>query len=137
MGSFLPFGACPYCTHIKIFAKKKTCGRRKKTKKSIAQIGTNVRACVFNAGLLVKSQFSSGHGRSCDQPTRSRFSVVFFGPRANAELVPKFHVALHASHAVLSMVRLKILRYTTVPLGWPTLFMGDMDEGTLHEKERK
>jgi hypothetical protein len=25
--------------------------------------------------------------------------VVFLGPRANAELVPKFHVALHASHA--------------------------------------
>jgi hypothetical protein len=30
--------------------------------------------------------------------------VVFLGPRANAELVPKFHVALHASHAALSMV---------------------------------
>jgi hypothetical protein len=25
----------------------------------------------------------------------------FLGPRANAELVPKFHVALHASHAAL------------------------------------
>jgi hypothetical protein len=33
-------------------------------------------------------------GRSCDRPTRSRFSVVFLGPRANAEFVPKFHVAL-------------------------------------------
>jgi hypothetical protein len=30
--------------------------------------------------------------------------MVFFGPRANAELVPKFHVALHASHAALPMV---------------------------------
>jgi hypothetical protein len=27
--------------------------------------------------------------------------VVFLGPRANVELVPKFHVALHASHAAL------------------------------------
>jgi hypothetical protein len=30
--------------------------------------------------------------------------VVFLGPRANAELVPKFHVALYASHAALPMV---------------------------------
>jgi hypothetical protein len=35
---------------------------------------------------------------------RSRFSVVFLGPRANAELVHKFHVALYASHAALPMV---------------------------------
>jgi hypothetical protein len=28
----------------------------------------------------------------------------FFGPRANSELVPKFHVALYASHAALPMV---------------------------------
>jgi hypothetical protein len=27
--------------------------------------------------------------------------VNFFGPRANAELVPKFHVSLNASHATL------------------------------------
>jgi hypothetical protein len=33
---------------------------------------------------------------------------VFHGPRANAELVPKFHVALHASHAALPMVVLEI-----------------------------
>jgi hypothetical protein len=33
-----------------------------------------------------------------------RFSVVFLGPRANVEFVPKFHVALHASHAALPMV---------------------------------
>jgi hypothetical protein len=30
--------------------------------------------------------------------------VVFLGTRANAELVPKFQVALHASHAALPMV---------------------------------
>jgi hypothetical protein len=45
---------------------------------------------------------------SCHRPTRSRFSVVFLDPRANAELVLKFHVALHASHAALPMVTLKI-----------------------------
>jgi hypothetical protein len=47
---------------------------------------------------------------------RSRFSVVFLCPRANAELVPKFHVALHASHAALSMVTLKMSPYTNVSL---------------------
>jgi hypothetical protein len=29
----------------------------------------------------------------------------FLGPRANVELVPKFRVALHASHAALPMVK--------------------------------
>jgi hypothetical protein len=83
----------------KCFQRKE---KGKKTTKKTAQIGTSVRACVFNAGLLARSQFASG--RSCDRPTRSRFSVVFLGPRANAELVPKFHVALHASHPALPMV---------------------------------
>jgi hypothetical protein len=67
----------------------------------------------LNAGLLARSQFASG--RSCDRPTRSRFSVVFLGPRANVELVPKFHVALHASHAALPMVTLKF-RPNVAPL---------------------
>jgi hypothetical protein len=39
--------------------------------------------------------------------------VVFLGPRANAELVPKFHIALHASHAALP---LKISPYANVTL---------------------
>jgi hypothetical protein len=30
--------------------------------------------------------------------------MAFLRPRANAEMVPKFHVALHASHAVASML---------------------------------
>jgi hypothetical protein len=42
--------------------------------------------------------------------------MVFLGPKANAELVPKFHVALHASHAALPMVTLKISPYTNVTL---------------------
>jgi hypothetical protein len=64
--------------------------------------------------LLARSQFASR--RSWDRPTRSRFSVVFFGARANAELVPKFQVALYASHAALPMVTLKILPYTNITL---------------------
>jgi hypothetical protein len=64
--------------------------------------------------------------------------VVFLGPRANAELVPKFHVTLHAKHAALRMVTLKIKSYTnvTLTLAWITLFMRDMGEGILHEKEK-
>jgi hypothetical protein len=81
----------------KLFQRKE---KRKKKKKG--QIGTSFRAHVFNAGLLARSQFASG--RPCDRPTRARFSVVLLGPRANAELVPNFHVVLHASHATLPMV---------------------------------
>jgi hypothetical protein len=55
----------------------------------------------LNAGLLARSHFASGG--SCDRPTRSRFCVVFLDPRANAELIPKFHIALFASHAALPM----------------------------------
>jgi hypothetical protein len=78
------------------------CFEIKKKRKKTAQIGTNVRARVFNAGLLARSQFA--FGRSCDRPARARFSMVFLGRRANAELVPKFHVPLHASHAAFPMV---------------------------------
>jgi hypothetical protein len=81
-----------------MFSKK----RKEEKKKKKSQIGTSVRARVFTAGLLARRQLASG--RSCDRPTRSRVSVVFFGRRANAELVPKFHVALHASHAAFPMV---------------------------------
>jgi hypothetical protein len=91
-------------TILKCFSKKKEETKRKE--KRTSPIGTNVKARVFNVGLLAKSQFASG--RSCDQPTRSRFSVVFVGPRANAELIHRFHVALHASHAAHPMITLKI-----------------------------
>jgi hypothetical protein len=70
-------------------------------KKATTQIGTNVRARGFNAELLAKSQFASG--RSCDLQTRSRLLVASLGSRTNADLVPKFHVALYASHAALPM----------------------------------
>jgi hypothetical protein len=46
--------------------------------------------------------------RSCDQPTRTRFSVVLLGPRANDELAPQFNVALHSSHTGFKMLTFKI-----------------------------
>jgi hypothetical protein len=111
--------------------------RRGKNKRKTQQhrLETNVRVRGFNAGLLARSQFASR--RTCDQPTRSRFSVVFLGLRANAELVPKFHVALHACHAALPMITLKISPCTnvTLTLDWITLFMGDMGEGALHRED--
>jgi hypothetical protein len=80
-----------------MFSKKKKNKKRKKARK-----GTNVRVLVFNVGLLDRSRFAPE--KSFDRPTRSRFSVVSLGPRANTELVPKFHVPLRASHAALPMV---------------------------------
>jgi hypothetical protein len=115
--------------------KKQLVGGGGKGKKSNGTVGTNVRSRIFNAGLLARNQFASR--RSCDWPTRLRFSMVFLGPRANAELVSKFHVAMHALHAALPMVTLKLSLLTNVTLGWTTLFMGDMGDGTLHEEQRK
>jgi hypothetical protein len=89
-----------------MFSKKIKKIKGKKKRKEKAQVGTSVRADIFNVGLLARSQFASE--RSCDRPSRSRFSVVFLVPRANTELVLKFHVALHASHAALPMVTPKI-----------------------------
>jgi hypothetical protein len=124
--------------HITIIAKKYLLKKEKQTKQkknTTAQMGTSVRAHAFGAELLAAS------GRSCNQPTRSRVSVVSLGPRANAELVPKFHVPLHASHAALPIVTLKMLPYTNITLtfdfDWITLFMGHMGEGALHREERK
>jgi hypothetical protein len=62
-------------------------------------------ACL-NARLLAGSRYVSG--RSCDRQTGSRFAVVFLGSRANAELVPKFHVELRAFHAVLRILTSKL-----------------------------
>jgi hypothetical protein len=49
----------------KIKRKKRTGG--KKREKATAQMGANVRARVFNAGHLARSQFASG--RCCDRAT--------------------------------------------------------------------
>jgi hypothetical protein len=86
----------------------------------------DVRACACmrtGHGLLAKSQLHSELGT---RPTRSRFSVVFLGPRANSELVPKFQVALPASHAALPMVALEISHCTNV-----TLQVGGVSDETV------
>jgi hypothetical protein len=59
----------------------------------------------------------------------------FLVPEQMLSLVSKFHVALHASHAV---VTLQISPYANATLtsGWITMFMGDMGEGALHQEER-
>jgi hypothetical protein len=53
------------------------------------------------------------------------------------QLVHKFHVALHTSHAALPMATLNISPCTnvTLTLGCITLFMGDMGEGDLHRED--
>jgi hypothetical protein len=58
---------------------------------------------------------------------------VFLGPRANAELVPKFHVALHASHAALPMVALEISHCTnmTSKYGDLALQVGGVSDETV------
>jgi hypothetical protein len=44
------------------------------------------------------------------------FSVVFFGPGANYELVSKFHVALHDSHAALPILTAKFRPKVASPI---------------------
>jgi hypothetical protein len=69
---------------------------------------------VFSAGLLAK--VSSHPVGSATGKLDQGFFVVFLDPRANAELVPKFHVALHASHVVLFMVTSKFHPNTDLPM---------------------
>jgi hypothetical protein len=68
-------GAYPNCTHIKIIVRNNFWEnkKRKRKEKKAAQIGTNLRARIYNAGLLARSQFASGS--SCDRPTQSRLTV--------------------------------------------------------------
>jgi hypothetical protein len=81
--------------------------------KVTTQPGTDARVRMFSAGLLTRSQFCI---RKVLRPANSiKVFRVFLGPRANAELVPKFHVALHASHAALPMVISKIFRPNAAP----------------------
>jgi hypothetical protein len=48
-------------SHKNICGKSNFCKNKEKIgKRKTAQIGTNVRARVFNAGLLARSQFASG-----------------------------------------------------------------------------
>jgi hypothetical protein len=84
---------------------------RRYKKKATTQIGTRVRARVFESRT---AGYKSVRIRnSCDRTSPWKFSVVFLGPSANVTLVPKFHVALHTSHVALliltSKLRLKIV----------------------------
>jgi hypothetical protein len=102
-------------THINNCKNKITCCGKKRKKKQkrkiqLQRVGTNISVRGINAGLLARTQFA--FRRSCDRPTQSKFSVVFLRPRANAQLVPKFHVALHASYAALPMVALELSHCT-------------------------
>jgi hypothetical protein len=72
------------------------------------RLGTNVRFRGFTVGLLARSQFGLANS--------IKVFRGFLGPRANAELVPKFHVTLHISHADFPMGTLKISSCTNVTL---------------------
>jgi hypothetical protein len=130
--------------HIKIkvkinFLKKKKGEKKEKTKKNntTAQIGTNVRVRGFNAGLLDRSQLHS----ECRETGQFDEGFPWFSlvPEQMLSWYRNIHVALHASHAALLMVTLKISLCTnvtlTLTLGWITLFMGDMGEGALHRED--
>jgi hypothetical protein len=51
--------------------------------------GSLLESLYLNAGLLGRSQFLSG--RSNDRQIMLMFCMVFFGPKARAGLVTKFH----------------------------------------------
>jgi hypothetical protein len=78
---------------------KRIINLRNLVNKAAEQTGTTVRARVFK--FRTAGWKSVCIRKVCGRPNRSTFSVVFLGPRANSEFVPKFHVALHASHADL------------------------------------
>ena len=55
---------------------------------------------------LIFKRLTFGWKRVCIQKVlRQRLSVVFFGPRTNAQLVPEIHA--HDSHPVLAKISLK------------------------------
>jgi hypothetical protein len=60
--------------HIIIVKKNLLKEGEQREENKTAQLGINVRASGFNAGLLARNQFASG--KSCDRLTRSRFSLV-------------------------------------------------------------
>jgi hypothetical protein len=92
----------------KIYAHKNICKSKFEvsfSNKATVQIRTNVTARIFNDGRLARNHFSSR--KSCDKPVGSRYSVVFFGLRANAKLVHKLHIAFHAPHIAFPIALLE------------------------------
>jgi hypothetical protein len=60
--------------------------------------------------------------------------VVFLHPRANAELVPKFHDALYASHAALPMaaaLEISLCTNVTSKYGDLALQVGGVSDETV------
>jgi len=63
-----------------------------------------------NAELLARTLYA--FGRSCDRLPRSKFLLLFLVPRANAELKPKIHMTLYASHKTLHKTDIKFFTKT-------------------------
>jgi hypothetical protein len=65
------------------------------------------RFVYLNFGPRTRSQHLEGNATG---QLNKGFPVVFLSPRANAELIGKFHVALHLSHAApLPQVKGKVV----------------------------
>jgi hypothetical protein len=72
------------------------------TNKATVQIGTTVTTRVFKRRT---AGWKSLRNRKVLRPDNSiKAFRGLLGSRANAELVPKFHVSLHASHAALPSI---------------------------------
>jgi hypothetical protein len=63
--------------------------------------------------------------------------VVFLDPRANAELVSRLHVALHASHAALPMVTSKFRPNIALPTLTPILLKQPLQRHVYYIKTTK
>jgi hypothetical protein len=88
------------------------------TKWALHKKGMPLGFVYLNAEVLARGQYATAS--SSDRQTRSSFSVVFLGPRANAELIPETHVVLHASLTATSLVLIT--------------FKSRMIEGPIHSK---
>lgn len=64
-------------------------------------------AQCLDAGLLVRSQYASR--RSCEQPTRLRFTMGSVCPQQNSKLFRTFHILLHSLQAPSSFPLLNAL----------------------------
>jgi hypothetical protein len=63
----------------------------------VALIDSKNKRILFLIPPVILLSFIMASGRSCDQPTG--LFLVFLGPRANAEFLSQFQVALHARSA--------------------------------------
>ena len=78
-------GACLLCGTNRIFKCSSICSHVRETLGNSLSLSLSL--SVLFVGLLARSQYASG--RSCDRPSRHRFSLVFLCFQANAEMVPK------------------------------------------------